>query len=258
MFNRVLIYISNEREAKSLYRYGKMLKELYDVDLCAVYVKDIRKNEIVPPMIEGLVIDSAVNNLMVEWNDIENKQIKKIKECKSDIVDSCNFCSEEGFTLQVIQEKLQGFDLLLVGKENGLTSELKTLLKVHQKPVILVPEWDEFKLENILVSDDRGNNVNGALFKFLNIFDKHRKIDFLSINIDEEINEEVKKYLDKIDIEYDAELLSGNEYDILESFSKEHDLIIMGNIKHTFMLEKLTGKLGIKILEDLNKPIFIG
>ena len=39
---------------------------------------------------------------------------------------------------------------------------------------------------------------------------------------------------------------------------ENYDFIIMGDLKYAAMLEKITGKLGIRLLEAIKKPIFIG
>ena len=39
--------------------------------------------------------------------------------------------------------------------------------------------------------------------------------------------------------------------------SKNYDFILMGDLRYTVMVERITGKLGIRLLEGLDKPIFI-
>ena len=39
--------------------------------------------------------------------------------------------------------------------------------------------------------------------------------------------------------------------------SKNYDLVLMGDLRYTVMVERITGKLGIRLLENLDVPIFI-
>lgn len=34
-------------------------------------------------------------------------------------------------------------------------------------------------------------------------------------------------------------------------------MILMGDLRYTVMVERITGKLGVRILENMKKPIFI-
>lgn len=50
---------------------------------------------------------------------------------------------------------------------------------------------------------------------------------------------------------------SGDPLKIIMEVAKNYDFILMGDLRYTVMVEKITGKLGIKLLEGLDKPIFI-
>ena len=39
--------------------------------------------------------------------------------------------------------------------------------------------------------------------------------------------------------------------------AQNYDLVLMGDLRYTIMVERITGKLGVRILENLQKPIFI-
>ena len=38
---------------------------------------------------------------------------------------------------------------------------------------------------------------------------------------------------------------------------KEEDILIMGNLSNSYMFEKITKKLGVKIMEDVETTLFI-
>ena len=39
--------------------------------------------------------------------------------------------------------------------------------------------------------------------------------------------------------------------------SENYDFVLMGDLRFTIMVEKITRKLGVRLLENLKKPIFI-
>ena len=39
---------------------------------------------------------------------------------------------------------------------------------------------------------------------------------------------------------------------------ENHDIVLMGTLKFAVMVEKITGKFGVRIIERIKKPIFIG
>ena len=46
--------------------------------------------------------------------------------------------------------------------------------------------------------------------------------------------------------------------EIIKSEFDKNDLMIMGNLKYFYMIEKIIGKTGEKLLEHSTLPIFIG
>ncbi len=58
MLRRALILFGNELNTQQLLDTGKYLKDRYNCDVKGLYVKDVRKHEIIPPLFEGLVIDT--------------------------------------------------------------------------------------------------------------------------------------------------------------------------------------------------------
>ena len=43
----------------------------------------------------------------------------------------------------------------------------------------------------------------------------------------------------------------------IKNYEKDYNLFVMGNLRYNFLLERLTGKFGVKILQNCNVPIFI-
>ncbi|MFZ1419829.1 MAG: GntR family transcriptional regulator, partial [Leptotrichiaceae bacterium] len=104
----------------------------------------------------------------------------------------------------------------------------------------------------VLLLDDGGYKANRSLFEFFNIFGE-QKVDVLRVNIEDEdlLRERFKENYNLIN-------KSGDPLKVIVEEVKKYDFIIMGDLKYAVMLEKITGKLGIKLLEAIKKPIFIG
>ena len=49
----------------------------------------------------------------------------------------------------------------------------------------------------------------------------------------------------------------GDTFKTIMEESKKYDFVLMGDLRYTVMVERITGKLGIRLLENLNVPIFI-
>lgn len=256
MLNRVLIYFNNEENVNYLLNYGKLLEEKYGAEIVGLYVKDIRKYEVAPVSLEGMMVDSSSTYLIDEWEKIESEKVLKIEEQFKAKFNKNEFKVMEGIGPDIALDKLRGADLLLVGKNKKIGQDLKSLLKSHLKPMILISGESKMELKNIIFANDLENEANKSFFDFIDRFGKVEKYKILSLNIDKD-DEELKRYLTKTDIKYDVVKKTGNEIEEIKEEVKEQDLLIMGNIKHFFIFEKLRGELGIKILEEIQIPIYI-
>ena len=86
---------------------------------------------------------------------------------------------------------------------------------------------------------------------FFYMFDE-QKIDVLRVNIegDDNLQERFGK-------NYNIIKKEGDPLKVIMKESNNYDFILMGDLRYTVMVERITGKLGIKLLEGLDKPIFI-
>ena len=62
---------------------------------------------------------------------------------------------------------------------------MKELLRSIYKPVIVLPNRKDFKLDNLLLLDDGAYNANKTLFTFFYMFDE-QKVDVLRVNVEED------------------------------------------------------------------------
>ena len=255
MLKRVLVTFESLADAEYLTTYAELFKKNYRVEISGIYIKDIRKYEVVPPMAEGMIIDSTNGFAMREWEAIEEKRAQEIKNIFMEKIPTGRFFIEEGVGLEGIVEKMRAFDLLLVSKGEYIGANLKNILKFHMKPVILVPKLETYSLDKILLLDDGGTRSNGALAHFLNSFENIKKIDTLTIGKELEVEELMKEYYESKDLT--VEKYFEENIDGLKKHENKYSLLIMGNLRYNFLLEKLTGKFGVKLLETSNLPIFI-
>lgn len=79
LLKRALFLISAENEVEPLVEFAKVFKKRYNVEIDAVYVKDILKYEVFPVTIEGIGINIGSNFAYKEYRNIENKTFEKIK-----------------------------------------------------------------------------------------------------------------------------------------------------------------------------------
>lgn len=257
MLNRILISFSNESEAEYLLKYGKMLEEKYDVEVCGIYVKDIRKYEIIPSAVEGMLVDTSTNYVIEEWSKIEEKTSQKIRKNFLEVFPKNKFYDEDGVVTEIVLDKLRGFDLFIISKTRKLNSDLKAFLRLHYKPMIMVPEMETYSLENVLIANDGIERANKSFFHFMDKFNGAKNYTLVSLKSTQHY-EELKNYLSraKLSVEF-LEKSDETAMGILEEISGK-DILVMGDLKYYCMIEKLTGKIGVHLIEESNIPVFIG
>lgn len=258
MLNRILILFGNEMDKNNLLKTGQHLKEKYGTEVYGLYIKDIRKYEVLPPTIDGLVVDNSANLLIKEWERSEGIQVEKLQKLFKNYFPVENLLIEEGITQEIVQEKMLGFDLIIIEKSKTITSNQKDLIRNHYKPVLIIPEKNSLKVEKVMIANDKSERVNKSIFNFLNMFDKLNNFTSIAVNLDDEIDDEFSKYMEIIGKTLNIIELDGKPIDIISEKSKEFDILIMGDLKHSFLLERLAGSTGLKLLESIDIPIYLG
>ena len=250
MLKRVLFLIGNEQESDPISEIAKAVKSKFDVLIDAVYVKDMIKYEVFPSTIEGIGVNIGANYAFQEFRELEDVAFKKMKEKIKSIFNEVY--DVEGETVEATLEFLKPYDILIILKNEKPGPYLRELLRTHYKPMIIVSESEEYKFDKVILLDDGGYKANRSLFEFFNIFGE-QQLDVLRVNVydDDFVGERFKGNYNLISKE-------GDPLKIIIEESQKYDFIIMGDLKYAVMLEKITGKLGIKLLEAIKKPIFIG
>ena len=78
--------------------------------------------------------------------------------------DISNFYTKDGETSEIILEELKKYDLLVLVKNEKVTPVLKEILRSIFKPLIILPNVENFRLDNLVLLDDGAYNANKTLF----------------------------------------------------------------------------------------------
>ncbi|WP_319369810.1 hypothetical protein [uncultured Ilyobacter sp.] len=256
MLRRVLILFGSELNTENLLKTGKALKENYNCEIKGLYVRDLRKHEIIPPSVEGLVVDPSSRYIVEEWEKFENEQITILKDKFKSYFDENNLIVKDGVTPDTTLEELKGFDLLVLGKGERISPDLKFILKNHYKPIIIVSQ-EPIKFDRVMIANDKSFKINKSFFRFMSIFEEVKEFDSYSVGLEDEVDNSFVEYLKGSDKVIRMKESQGEEIDILLEEAEKHSLLIMGNLTHSYLVEKITGHIGVKLIESLKIPIFI-
>ena len=248
---KALFLVTAENEVRPLVNFAGVFKEKYDVEIDVVYVKDVLKYEIFPVTIEGMGLNIGANYAFKEYRELEEKTVKKLKEQMTDNIS--NFYTKEGETSEIALEELKKYDLLVLVKNEKVTAVLKEILRSIFKPLIILPNVEDFKLDNLMLLDDGAYNANKTLFTFFHMFGEE-KVTVLRVNVEEDDENSLTQRFGE---NYNLIHKKGDTFKTIMSEAQNYDLVLMGDLRYTVMVERITGKLGVRILENLKKPIFI-
>ena len=252
LLKRALFLVSAENEVEPLVEFAKVFKKRYNVKVDVVYVKDILKYDVFPVTVEGIGINLGTNFAYKEFRNIENKTFEKIKGRLEE--EFSKVYTKEGESAEVALEELKKYDLMVTVKNEKISPYMKELLRSIYKPLIVLPNRKNFKIENLLLLDDGAYNANKTLFTFFYMFDE-QKVNVLRVNV--EADESNEKLSERFGDNYNLILKEGDTFKTIMEESKNYDFVLMGDLRYTVMVERITGKLGIRLLENLDVPIFI-
>ncbi len=256
MLRRVLILFGNELNTDNLLKTGKALSEKYQCEIKGLYVRDLRKHEIIPPSVEGLVVDPSSRYIVEEWEKFEKEQITVLEDKFKKYFHEKNLIVKDGVTPDTALEELKAFDLLVVGKGQRVSADLKFILKNHYKPIIIVSQ-EPIKFDRVMVANDKSFKINKSFFKFMGIFEDVKEFDSYSVGLEDEEDNSFKEYLEGSDKIFRIKECQGDELEVLLGEAEKHDILIMGDLTHSYIVEKITGHIGVKLIENLKIPIFI-
>ena len=256
MLNRVLVQFTVEDEVEYLARFIDVLKNRYKgIDICGLYVRNtdeyLKYNS-------AMYSDAYYQDFLNVWKTIEDKKEEKVREEFKKYYPGCEFISDTGYTDSIVLNHLRLFDLLVLAKQKFIGHEIKALLSAHHKPLIIVPSKENYSMDKILMADDERLEVNKSLFNFMYLFEDIREFDALGINIDKEKHLDLGRYMEKVGKRINYEYQTGHVVEKLLEYSVKYGMIIIGDLKHSFLMERIAGKTGLKFLEKTEVPLFIG
>ena len=263
MLNRILVAFVEEKDVEYLTKYAKMIKESYpDADIVGMFIHSVvDKDEFKEFMAADDLYRLKIKNIDKEYQRItqsEKERSERIEKTFLSIMKDANFYNMIGDSSKILLEELKFFDLAILAKSDELTHEEKVLLNTHHKPVILVPKLEKYSLEKVMLADDQQIKSNKALFNFMEIFSNVAEFAAVTVNGNKKIDEEdLNLYMNKAGKNFKRESTSGEVHESILKYSKDYDLIIMGDLKHSIMLEKAIREPGLKIIESAKKPVFI-
>ena len=249
LLKKALFLVSSENEIETLIEFGKEFKEKYNVEIDALYVKDILKYEIFPVTIEGIGVNIGANYAFKEYRELEEKSFKTVKDKMNS--EFSRVYAKDGETIETALNELKKYDMIVAVKNEKISPYLKELLRSNFKPLIILPNIKEFNFNKLLLLDDGAYNANKTLYTFFYMFGE-QKMDVLKVNVDTE--DELKERFGE---NYNIILKEGDPFKIIMEESENYDFVLMGDLRFTIMVEKITRKLGVRLLENLKKPIFI-
>lgn len=249
LLKKALFLVSSENEIETLIEFGKKFKEKYNVEIDALYVKDILKYEIFPVTIEGIGVNIGANYAFKEYRELEEKSFKTVKDKMNS--EFSRVYAKDGETIETALNELKKYDMIVAVKNEKISPYLKELLRSNFKPLIILPNIKEFNFNKLLLLDDGAYNANKTLYTFFYMFGE-QKMDVLKVNVDTE--DELKE---RFGDNYNIILKEGDPFKIIMEESENYDFVLMGDLRFTIMVEKITRKLGVRLLENLKKPIFI-
>lgn len=254
-FKRFLFLLTNDTEIKEIIKFSKSLKEKFgdNIENDLVYIKNLEIYEKLPLTIQGLGVVNNTVDLAKEYRTIENDKYNDYYIQLEPYFRKVY--TLEGTILDVVLEELKAYDLLVVCKNDGnrLSDNLNGLLKYHYKPIIILSNTDtDYNFDNILMLNDGGYRVNTTVYQYFNIFGV-KDIDVLRVNVEDE-NRLVERFGSQCNI-IDK---NGDPSKIILEYSSKYDMLLMGNLRYSLLIGKLTGQVGVKVLENTKTPIFIG
>lgn len=254
---KALVLFGNEKNTENLIQSCIYLRDKFGYKLTGLYISDIRKETV--PIEEGMmgvVYDSTRSLIIDEWLDFEKEEFKNIeKNLKEDKL-KIDIEYEVGIIGELISQHMKNYDLLIIGKGVSVPDSVVEILKNNYKSLLIIGET-RINFSNIYIANDDGIKVNRSCYSFMTLFPEEK--EFISV----EVNTEEKNILDEYIISKDKKLKIEklpNKDNLLEFFeNKEHEgLIIMGNLSKKYLFEKLTGRMGVKLIEKSKMSIYIG
>lgn len=260
MEKNVLLVLGNGYNRENLIKSAIYLRDNFGFRIRPIHIRDVRKKEFLPNAVDGIMLEPMIAGINKEWNAYEEKEIENIKEMLSNNGVIAELEIKYGITPEVVIEELKKSDILLIEKEERFTEDLIVLMKRFFKPIIVVRD-KPLKLDRVAIANDDGTKVNKSFQRFINIFTHVEKITSIELVDKFDDTEEKENYLNSFmtgkGIEVKSKMLLKSDSEGFLQECKDEDILIMGNLSNSYLFEKITKKVGIKIMEEAETTLFI-
>ena len=229
----------------------------FNFDIVPLYVKDISHSKIISSSRDGLLVGGRTPVMFHGWEEVDKISIDELEKELAQSRLGKELSLEVGLTKEVVNSRMKTCDLLVMGKTEVLSEKVIDILKDNYKSILLIGEQPLSAMENVAIANDDGVKVNRSCYHFTEMF---RDIThFTSLTINKELEENLLKgYLLAKGKTVTDKLIKYDNYDEVIAHMSEYDLIVMGNLSKSYFFEKIIGKNGAKLLENVKEPVFIG
>lgn len=262
MKRNVLLILGEGYSRENLIDSAIYLRDNFGFSIRPLHVRDVRKKEFIPNSVDGIMLEPMISGINEEWNRYEEQEIAKIKKQLQEKGIKAELEVKFGITSEVIVEELKKSDMLLIEKEDKFSEDLIAILKRFFKPIIVVRD-KVLKLDKIAISNDDGTKVNKSFQRFINIFDHIEEITSLELIDPKKTRDEgfkenyLNEFIKEKGIKLKSERILKADSDDFLKICKDQDVLIMGNLSNSYIFEKITKKIGVKIMEDVETTLFI-
>lgn len=255
---KVLVVFGEGTKKNVLMDSALFFKEKLGYEIIPLYIKDVRRDEIIPATMDGMIVNLSNNSFSEERELLEAEEMTYLKDRlkTKGIVKKLNV--EFGFPWEIIKEYLKLADVLMFEKGEILSEAAITVLKNQFKPVVMVGAEAIKDFTNIAIASDDGVKVNKSVSNFMRIFPEITDFTMLTLQYELEDNK-LLTFMEDRGKKVTVKDYSGDsaKEDYLNEI-KKYDLLVMGNLSKSYFFEKIIGKKGLNIMEKSQVSIFIG
>ena len=256
MERNVLLVLGNGYNRENLIDSAVYLRDNFGFSIRPLHVRDVRKKEFLPNAVDGIMLEPMIAGINEEWNRYEEHEIANIKEQLKERGVDAELEVKFGITPEVVIEELKKSDILLIEKEDKFSEDLIAILKRFFKPIIVVRD-KVLKLDKVAISNDDGTKVNKSFQRFINIFTHVDEITSLELIDPQDHEHDDDEFIKGKGIKLVSKKIMKANSDEFLKIAKEEDVLIMGNLSNSYIFEKITKKVGVKIMEDVETTLFI-
>lgn len=249
---KALVLFKYYNDANLAIENYNVLKTKFNFSILPLYIKDLR----IPLPLRGSFLSTSLAvDILKEY---EEEYIDNTKELllKEKIKEELSI--EIGMNREIIQNYLKKADCIMLEGSQHLDDDFLDILKISYKPILILNNSIS-KFESIVIVSDDGIKIHKSVANFLKVFPETKALTLLSWNhLDDEDN--LYDLLKRKNIDVTIERYKSKFNTKEEFFNRinDFDLVVMGNLSRSFLIEKITKRMGIEIILRSRNVVFIG